>query len=62
MYRDSPFVYFEEPEIGGSYHIQSAYLGLLSRYENKGAFDEFLKFQAKAVLIFTFINYSYNGC
>ena len=65
MYRDSPFVYFEEPEIGGSYHIQCAYLGLLSRYENKGAFDEFLKFlkfQAKDVLIFTFINYSYNGC
>ena len=38
--------------LGGSYHIQCAYLGLLSRYENKGAFDEFLKFlkfQAKMV-------------
>lgn len=38
--------------IGGAYHIQCAYLGLLSRYENKGAFDEFLKFlkfQAKIV-------------
>lgn len=38
--------------LGGSYHIQCAYLGLLSRYENKGAFDEFLKFlkfQAKIV-------------
>ncbi|MED9853935.1 MAG: DUF6796 family protein [Succiniclasticum sp.] len=37
---------------GGAYHIQCAYLGLLSRYENKGAFDEFLKFlkfQAKIV-------------
>ena len=30
--------------LGGSYHIQCAYLGLLSRYENNGAFDEFLKF------------------
>ena len=38
--------------LGGSYHIQCAYLGLLSRHENKGAFDEFLKFlklQAKIV-------------
>ena len=38
--------------LGGTYHIQCAYLGLLSRYENKGAFDEFLKFlklQAKIV-------------
>ena len=38
--------------LGGSYHIQCAYLGLLSKYENKGAFDEFLKFlkfQAKIV-------------
>ena len=38
--------------IGGTYHIQCAYLGLLSRHENKGAFDEFLKFlklQAKIV-------------
>ena len=37
---------------GGAYHIQCAYLGLLSRYENKGVFDEFLKFlkfQAKIV-------------
>ena len=30
--------------LGGAYHIQCAYLGLLSRYENKGVFDEFLKF------------------
>ena len=38
--------------LGGAYHIQCAYLGLLSRHENKGAFDEFLKFlrlQAKLV-------------
>ena len=38
--------------LGGTYHIQCTYLGLLSRYENKGAFDEFLKFlklQAKIV-------------
>ena len=38
--------------LGGAYHIQCAYLGLLSRCENKGAFDEFLKFlkfQAKIV-------------
>ena len=38
--------------LGGAYHIQCACLGLLSRYENKGAFDEFLKFlkfQAKIV-------------
>ena len=38
--------------LGGAYHMQCAYLGLLSRYENKGAFDEFLKFlkfQAKIV-------------
>ncbi len=38
--------------LGGTYHIQCAYLGLLSRHENKGAFDEFLKFlklQAKIV-------------
>lgn len=38
--------------LGGAYHIQCAYLGLLSRYENKGVFDEFLKFlkfQAKIV-------------
>lgn len=37
---------------GGAYHIQCAYLGLLSRHENKGAVDEFLnflKFQAKIV-------------
>ncbi|MHB0808786.1 MAG: DUF6796 family protein [Facklamia hominis] len=40
--------------LGGAYHIQCAYLGLLSRYENKGAFDEFLKFlkfQAKIVFV-----------
>ena len=30
--------------LGGTYHIQCAYLGLLSRYENKEVFDEFLKF------------------
>ena len=30
--------------LGGAYHIQCAYLGLLSRHENKGAFDELLKF------------------
>ncbi|WP_195217711.1 DUF6796 family protein [Anaerococcus vaginalis] len=38
--------------LGGTYHIQCAYLGLLSRHENKGAFDEFFKFlklQAKIV-------------
>ena len=38
--------------LGGAYHIQCAYLGLLSRHESKGAFDEFLKFlkfQAKIV-------------
>lgn len=38
--------------LGGAYHMQCAYLGLLSRHENKGAFDEFLKFlklQAKIV-------------
>ncbi|EFM25272.1 hypothetical protein HMPREF9225_1161 [Peptoniphilus duerdenii ATCC BAA-1640] len=38
--------------LGGAYHIQCAYLGLLSRHENKGALDEFLKFlkfQAKIV-------------
>lgn len=38
--------------LGGAYHIQCAYFGLLSRHENKGAFDEFLKFlklQAKIV-------------
>ena len=37
---------------GGAYHIQFAYLGLLSRHEGKEAFDEFfkfLKFQAKLV-------------
>ncbi|MCW0928397.1 hypothetical protein OJ936_01325 [Streptococcus anginosus] len=37
---------------GGAYHIQCAYLGLLSRHENNGAFDEFFKFlklQAKIV-------------
>ena len=38
--------------LGGAYHIQCAYLGLLSSHENKGALDEFLKFlkfQAKIV-------------
>ena len=37
---------------GGAYHLQFAYLGLLSRHEGKEAFDEFLKFlkfQAKFV-------------
>lgn len=38
--------------LGGAYHLQFAYLGLLSRHEGKEAFDEFLKFlkfQAKFV-------------
>lgn len=38
--------------LGGAYHIQCAYFGLLSRHDDKGAFDEFLKFlklQAKIV-------------
>lgn len=38
--------------LGGAYHMQCAYLGLLSRHNNNGAFDEFLKFlkfQAKIV-------------
>ena len=38
--------------LGGAYHMQCAYLGLLSRHKNNGAFDEFLKFlkfQAKIV-------------
>ena len=38
--------------LGGSFHIQSANIGLLSRHENKGALDEslkFLKLQAKIV-------------
>lgn len=40
--------------LGGTYHIQCAYLGLLSRYENKGAFDEFLKFlRFQAKIVFT---------
>lgn len=40
--------------LGGTYHIQCAYLGLLSRYENKGAFDEFLKFlKFQAKIVFT---------
>ena len=30
--------------LGGTYHIQCAYLGLLSKHDDKGAFDEFLKF------------------
>lgn len=37
---------------GGAYHIQCAYLDLLSRHENNVAFDEFFKFlklQAKIV-------------
>lgn len=37
---------------GGVYHLQFAYLGLLSRHEGKEAFNEFfkfLKFQAKLV-------------
>lgn len=37
---------------GGAYHLQFAYLGLLSRHEGKEAFDEFLKFQAKLVFGF----------
>ena len=39
--------------LGGTYHIQCAYLGLLSRYENNGAFDEFLKFlKFQAIIVF----------
>lgn len=39
--------------LGGAYHMQCAYLGLLSRYENNGAFDEFLKFlKIQAMIIF----------
>lgn len=37
---------------GGAYHLQVAYLGLLSRHKSKEAFDEFfkfLKFQTKLV-------------
>lgn len=30
--------------LGGAYHIQCAYLGLLSRHQSQGAMDEFLKF------------------
>ncbi len=40
--------------LGGSFHIQSANLGLLSRHENKGALDEslkFLKLQGKIVFV-----------
>ncbi|WP_369756283.1 DUF6796 family protein [Peptoniphilus sp. BV3AC2] len=38
--------------LGGAYHLQFAYLGLLSRHKGKESFDEFLKFlkfQAKFV-------------
>lgn len=38
--------------LGGAYHAQCAYLGLLSRYENNGFFEEYisyLKFQAKII-------------
>lgn len=39
--------------LGGAYHMQCAYLGLLSRHENKGAFDEFLKFlKFQAIVVF----------
>lgn len=39
--------------LGGAYHMQCAYLGLLSRYENNGAFDEFLKFlKFQAIIVF----------
>ena len=39
--------------LGGAYHMQCAYLGLLSRYENKGALDEFLKFlKLQAIIVF----------
>lgn len=38
---------------GGAFHIQSAYLGLLSRHENKGALDESLKFlKLQAIIVF----------
>ena len=40
--------------LGGAYHMQCAYLGLLSRYENNGAFDEFLKFlKFQAIVVFS---------
>lgn len=41
---------------GGAYHLQFAYLGLLSRHEGKEAFDEFLKFlKFQAKLVFGFM-------
>ena len=41
---------------GGAYHLQFAYLGLLSRHECKKAFDEFLKFlKFQAKLVFGFM-------
>lgn len=40
--------------LGGAYHMQCAYLGLLSRYENNGAYDEFLKFlKFQAIVVFS---------
>lgn len=39
--------------LGGAYHIQCAYLGLLSRHESQGAFDEFFKFlKFQAIITF----------
>ena len=41
---------------GGAYHLQFAYLGLLSRHDSKEAFDEFLKFlKFQAKLVFGFM-------
>lgn len=41
---------------GGAYHLQFAYLGLLSRHDRKEAFDEFLKFlKFQAKLVFGFM-------
>lgn len=44
--------------LGGAYHVQCAYLGILSRYENNGFFDaflKFLKFQAKIIFPIVFL-------
>lgn len=40
--------------LGGAYHIQCAYLGLLSRHDNQSAFEEFLKFlKFQALIVFS---------
>ncbi len=40
--------------LGGTYHIQCAYLGLLSRHDNQGVFEEFLKFlKFQALIVFS---------